>query len=82
MRDQGNCQSALSSLENAARDESENLIQYAIDAARQRATVGEISYAIENVFGRYRAEIRSISGVYGAMSTEDSEFIQLRQKVG
>jgi methylmalonyl-CoA mutase len=82
IRDQGSCQSALSSLENAARDESENLIQYAIDAARQRATVGEISYAIENVFGRYRAEIRSISGVYGAMSTEDSEFIQLHQKVG
>ena len=81
IRNQGNCQSALASLENAARDESENLIQYAIDAARQRATVGEISHAIENVFGRYRAEIRSISGVYGAMSTEDHEFIQLRRKV-
>jgi methylmalonyl-CoA mutase len=81
IRDQENCHAALSSLENAARDESENLIQYAIDAARQRATVGEISYAIENVFGRYRAEIRSISGVYGAMSTDDSEFMQLRQKV-
>ena len=82
IRDQGNCQSALTALENAARDGGTNLIQYAIDAARQRATVGEISYAIENVFGRYRAEIRSISGVYGAMSTEDNEFIQLRQKVG
>ena len=81
-RDEGNCQSALATLENAARDGSANLIQYAIDAARQRATVGEISYAVEKVFGRYRAEIRSISGVYGAMSTEDNEFIQLRQKVG
>jgi methylmalonyl-CoA mutase len=80
-RDQGNCQSALVALENAARDGSTNLIQYAIDAARQRATVGEISYAIESVFGRYRAEIRSISGVYGGMFTEDKEFIRLRQKV-
>jgi methylmalonyl-CoA mutase len=81
MRDQGACQSALVALENVARDGSTNLIQYAIDAARQRATVGEISGAIETVFGRYRAEIRSISGVYGEMSTEDEEFIQLRQKV-
>ena len=81
-RDEGNCQSALAALENAARDGSANLIQYAIDAARQRATVGEISYAIEKVFGRYRAEIRSVSGVYGSMSTKDNEFIQLRQKVG
>lgn len=80
-RDQSNCQSALVALESAARDESTNLIQYAIEAARQRATVGEISDAIENVFGRYRAEIRSISGVYGAMLTEDEEFIRLRQKV-
>ena len=80
-RDQSNCQSALVALESAARDESTNLIQYAIEAARQRATVGEISLAIENVFGRYRAEIRSISGVYGAMLTEDEEFIRLRQKV-
>ena len=81
VRDQSNCQSALVALESAARDESTNLIQYAIEAARQRATVGEISDAIENVFGRYRAEIRSISGVYGAMLTEDEEFIRLRQKV-
>ena len=80
-RDQSNCQSALVALESAARDESTNLIQYAIEAARQRATVGEISDAIENVFGRYRAEIRSISGVYGAMLAEDEEFIRLRQKV-
>jgi methylmalonyl-CoA mutase len=82
IRDESACQSALTALENAARDESVNLIQHAIDAARQRATVGEISYAIENVFGRYHAQIRSISGVYGAMSTEDNEFIRLRQKVG
>jgi methylmalonyl-CoA mutase len=80
-RNQDNCQSALAALENAAQDSSANLVQYAIDAARQRASVGEISSAVENVFGRHRAEIRSISGVYGAMSNEDKEFIQLRQRV-
>lgn len=81
VRDQAKCQSALEVLENAAGEKSSNLIKYAIEAARQRATVGEISRSIENVFGRYRAEIRSISGVYGTMSSDDVKFTQLRTKV-
>ena len=55
---------ALEALKQGARGDA-NLLALAIDAARARATVGEISAALEEVFGRHRAEIRSLSGVYG-----------------
>jgi methylmalonyl-CoA mutase len=68
-RDQGACDAALQALTRAAaatgRDGLENnLLALAIDAARANATVGEISDALEKVFGRHQAEIRTISGVY------------------
>ncbi|MGI9578687.1 MAG: methylmalonyl-CoA mutase [Microthrixaceae bacterium] len=56
--------SALEALTNCADGRGGNLLELAIDAARQKATVGEISDALEKVYGRHRAEIRSISGVY------------------
>jgi methylmalonyl-CoA mutase len=63
-RDPSAVAGALAALESAARDASGNLLALAVDAARAKATVGEISDALERAFGRHRAEIRSISGVY------------------
>ena len=64
-RDAAACEEALRRLREGAASE-ENLLALCIDAARARATVGEMSDAMETVFGRHKAEIRSISGVYGA----------------
>jgi methylmalonyl-CoA mutase len=55
-----------------------NLLEAAINAARERATLGEISDAMEKVFGRYQAQIRSISGVYSSEAMEDKDFIQAK----
>jgi methylmalonyl-CoA mutase len=62
-RDESETQAALVALEAGARADG-NLLALAVDAARAKATVGEISYALEKVFGRHRAEIKSITGVY------------------
>ena len=62
-RDVGTVESALDALTNAARGE-ENLLEFAIRAARAKATVGEISLALEKVFGRHVASVQMISGVY------------------
>jgi methylmalonyl-CoA mutase len=71
-RDAGAVEEALATLTRAADRGNGNLLALAVDAARAKATVGEISMALEKVYGRHRAEIRSISGVYrqevGAMS--------------
>ncbi len=63
-RDQQRCDAALAALTNAAGSGDGNLLALSVEAARAQATVGEISDALEEVFGRHRAEIRSISGVY------------------
>ena len=57
---------ALEALTEAARTGEGNLLAYAVDAARARATIGEISDAIETVSGRHKAVIRSVSGVYSS----------------
>ncbi len=64
-----------------ARRATGNLLALAVDAARARATVGEISDAMEKVFGRHRAEIRSITGVYGHAYEGDNEFAAIRGDV-
>jgi len=79
-RDEQACQAALGNLTAGAQG-TENLLGLAIEAARARATLGEISDAMEEVFGRHKAEIQSISGVYGAAYADDEEFAALRQKV-
>jgi methylmalonyl-CoA mutase len=66
-------QAALQAIENGARGDG-NLLALSVDAARVRATVGEISQAMENAFGRYQAEVRSISGVYGQAYDGDEAF--------
>jgi methylmalonyl-CoA mutase len=75
-RDEVRCQDALQVLEHAAGNEQQNnnLLACAMDAARTRATVGEISTALEKVFGRHRAETITISGVYGAVVKNDKSF--------
>ncbi|MBT4739559.1 MAG: methylmalonyl-CoA mutase [Rhodospirillaceae bacterium] len=63
-RDETSCQAALAALTNAAKTGDGNLLALSVDAARAKATVGEITMAMEVVYGRHVAEIKSISGVY------------------
>lgn len=79
-RDEEKCQVSLEALTNAARSD-ENILEKAIDAARARATLGEISDAMEDVFGRHRADIKSISGVYGAAYKGDDNYVDIQKKI-
>ena len=80
-RDQAACEAALAALTSAAETGDGNLLALAVDATRKRATVGEISDALEKVYTRYRAEIRSISGVYGSAYDADASFKKIRTDV-
>jgi len=73
-RDTAACEAILAKLTAAANDGTGNLLALAIEAARVRATVGEISDALEESWGRYRAVTRSISGVYSGAYKDDAEF--------
>jgi methylmalonyl-CoA mutase len=73
-RDAKAVERALERLVELARSGTGNLLEAAIDAARERATVGEISEALEGEYTRYRAEVRSVSGVYGGAYHGDEEF--------
>jgi methylmalonyl-CoA mutase len=70
---------ALGAITKCAETGEGNLLELAVDAARKRATLGEISDACEKAFGRYNAVIRSISGVYSGEMSEDSEFGKARE---
>src|SRR5690606_18005356 len=72
---------ALAALEEVARSGRGNLLDAAVEAARARATVGEISMALEKVFGRHQPETRAISGVYGGVSSGDAEYDAARGEV-
>ena len=80
-RDAGAVRRALEALEGVARRGEGNLLDAAVEAARARATVGEISEAMERVWGRHRPETRTISGVYGGSSEGDAEFDAVRAEV-
>lgn len=75
-RDANRVQECLQALTTAARDAQSNLLERAIDAARARATVGEISKALEVVFGRYEAPVTSVRGVYTATLGNQHEVTQ------
>jgi methylmalonyl-CoA mutase len=79
-RDPKKVEAALAALTEGAQGDG-NLLALSIDASRARATVGEISDALEAVFGRYRANIRTISGVYGGAYADDEEFQRIRKEV-
>jgi methylmalonyl-CoA mutase len=70
---------SLLKLTEAAKSGTGNLLALAIEAARNRATLGEISDALEVVFGRYKAEIKSISGVYSKTIKEDVSFAKAKE---
>ncbi len=74
-------QSALDNLYLAAQNHSGNLLELAVTAARERATLGEISDALEKAFGRFKAEIRSVAGVYAREIKQDQAFELAKQKV-
>ena len=79
-RDPAEVQSALEKLEVGARGDG-NLLALAVEAARAKATVGEISTALENAYGRHVAEIRAIQGVYRKTAGADSEMISGVEKL-
>ena len=79
-RDEAGCQAALAELTRRAR-EGGNLLEAAVVAARARASVGEISMAMEEVFGRHRAEVKTLAGVYGAAYEGDTGFAQIQADV-
>ena len=80
-RDKARVDTALAALTEAARNptETENLLSLAITAARHRATLGEISDALEKAFGRHKATIRSVSGIYSAEVSDDENFRLARE---
>lgn len=75
-RDEAAVQQALEALYQCARSGEGNLLEYAVEAARLRASLGEISYALERVFGRFTAQTRAVSGVYAGEISNDEEFRQ------
>ena len=79
-RNEEACQNALIELEKCAKDDG-NLMAFAIEAAKQRATVGEISLAMENVFGGHKAVSQSISGVYRKEYEGDEDFMNVEDKI-
>ena len=79
-RDEAACNDALAELTRRAR-EGGNLLEAAVDAARARATVGEISTAMEEVFGRHSAEVKTLAGVYGAAYDGDAGFEAIQRDV-
>jgi len=78
-RDEAEVQKHLARLTKAAQDGEENLLAVAVDAARARASLGEISDAIEVVSGRHKAIIRSISGVYSANFSDEEQIAEMKQ---
>jgi methylmalonyl-CoA mutase len=79
-RDTARVEAALDALRAGASSDG-NLLALSVEATRARATVGEISDALEDVFGRHRAVIRSISGVYGGAYADDEDFQRIRKEV-
>ncbi|MEP2919395.1 MAG: methylmalonyl-CoA mutase [Sulfitobacter sp.] len=79
-RDEAACKAALEELSRRA-EEGGNLLEAAVEAARARATVGEISMAMEEKFGRHRAEVKTLAGVYGAAYEGDEGFAEIQKSV-
>ncbi len=78
-RNQTDVDETLKAITECAKSGSGNLLELAVNAARKRATLGEISLAMENEFGRYRATIQSISGVYSSEIDQNEDFIKARK---
>ncbi|VAW01881.1 Methylmalonyl-CoA mutase / B12 binding domain of Methylmalonyl-CoA mutase [hydrothermal vent metagenome] len=79
-RDEAACQATLDELTRRAK-QGGNLLEAAIEAARARATVGEISMSMEKEFGRHRAEVKTLAGVYGAAYEGDAGFAAIQKSI-
>ncbi len=77
-RNQQKVDLALNAIENAAKNETENLLTLAVSAAKERATLGEISLALENAFGRHKGSNNLITGVYSKERMNDKDFTNVR----
>lgn len=77
-RNETETQACLAAITDAAKNKRGNLLDLAVKAARAKASLGEISDALEEVYGRYKAKIQSISGVYSSESMEDADFKQAK----
>ncbi|MBN1956766.1 MAG: methylmalonyl-CoA mutase [Desulfuromonadales bacterium] len=80
-RDETACRQALDAITQACESGTGNLLDLSVKAARLRASVGEISDAMEKSFGRHKAEIRLVSGAYGSVVSEDNDFTELQKRV-
>jgi methylmalonyl-CoA mutase len=80
-RDGAQVAAALDALTQAAANGTGNLLELSVAAMRARATVGEVSSALEKIYSRHKAEVRSISGVYGAAYRNDPEFQTIQNEV-
>jgi len=80
-RNETDCQTALDALTKCVRTGEGNLLELAVEAAAKRASLGEISYACEKIVGRYKAVIRTISGVYSSEYKSDDDFKEAQELV-
>jgi methylmalonyl-CoA mutase len=80
-RDEAACRAALAKLQAGATDSGANLLALAIDATRARASVGEITQALEAVWGRHQASHKAVTGVYGAVYEGDEDFKAIRAEI-
>ncbi|MDQ1332385.1 MAG: methylmalonyl-CoA mutase, partial [Bacteroidota bacterium] len=80
-RDEAECQAALEAITECAKSGNGNLLELAVEAASKRASLGEISLACEKITGRYKAVIRTISGVYSSEYKSDKDFEEAKALV-
>src|SRR4030042_4751923 len=80
-RNETECQTALDAITECVRTGKGNLLELAVTAASKRASLGEISYACEKIAGRYKAAVRSISGVYSSGYKPDKDLKEARALV-
>lgn len=78
-RNQAEVEAALDAITKCVETGEGNLLELAVDAAKKRASLGEISYACEKVVGRYKAVIRTVSGVYSSVANEDADFKKAKE---
>ncbi|MGE4498677.1 MAG: methylmalonyl-CoA mutase, partial [Deferribacterales bacterium] len=80
-RNEAECCAALEEITRVAETGQGNLLEACVNAARKRASVGEMSDAMEKVFGRHKAEIKLVSGVYGKVFEESEDFAQIKKDI-
>jgi len=80
-RDEIALNEVLEKLSNGAKDNKANLLELSIEAARKRATVGEISYALEKIFHRHKAEYKGVAGIYGTELRKNENFIYVKHAI-